>query len=138
DVAIEYDPDILQAAILHDTIEDTETTQAELLMKFGKTVTDYVVEMTDDKSLPKAERKRLQIVNAPHKSKGAKLIKYCDKICNITDVMNNPPTHWSLERRKEYYDWAEQVVNALGREELKLDWYFEKRIREAREKLGME
>jgi len=135
DVAIVYDLDILQAAILHDTIEDTETTQEELLMQFGKPVTDYVIEMTDDKSLPKTERKRLQIVNAPHKSKGAKLIKFCDKICNITDVMNNPPTHWSIERRKEYFDWAEQVVNALDCENYSLIRLFEKRIGEARGKL---
>lgn len=137
DVAIVYDVDILQAAILHDTIEDTETTQEELLKKFGKTVTDYVIEMTDDKSLPKAERKRLQIVNAPHKSKAAKLIKLCDKICNITDVMNNPPTHWNIERRKEYYDWAGQVVQALDCDNSSLVGFFEIRVEEAREKLGV-
>lgn len=131
DIAVVYDLDILQAAILHDTIEDTETTQEELFMKFGKEVTDYVIEMTDDKSLPKAERKRLQIVNAPHKSKGAKLIKLCDKICNVTDIMNNPPTHWNEQRRKEYYDWAEQVVTALDCENSDLVRLFEKRIEEA-------
>lgn len=136
DVAIVYDMDILQAAILHDTIEDTETTKEELFMKFGKEVTDYVIEMTDDKSLPKSERKRLQIVNAPHKSKSAKLIKLCDKICNITDVMNDPPIHWSLERRKEYYDWAEEVVKALDCENYSLIRVFEKRISEARVRLG--
>lgn len=135
DVGIVYDVDILQAAILHDTIEDTETTQEELLRSFGKAVTDYVIEMTDDKSLPKAERKLLQIVNAPHKSKGAKLIKLCDKICNVTDIMNNPPTHWSLERRKEYYDWAEQVVTALDCENSVLVRLFENRFGEAREKI---
>lgn len=135
DIAIVYDLDILQAAILHDTIEDTETTKEELLKKFGKEVTDYVIEMTDDKSLPKTERKRLQIVNAPHKSKGAKLIKLCDKICNVTDIMNNPPTHWSLERRKEYYDWAEQVVTALDCENSVLVRLFENRVGEAREKI---
>lgn len=135
DVAIVYDVDILQAAILHDTIEDTETTQEELLKKFGKTVTDYVIEMTDDKSLLKAERKRLQIVNAPKKSKGAKQIKLCDKICNITDVMNNPPTHWNIERRKEYFDWAERVIRALDCDNYNLVRLFEKRIGEAREKL---
>ncbi len=138
DVAVVYDADILQAAILHDTIEDTETTQEELLKKFGKEVTDYVIEMTDDKSLPKAERKRLQIVNAPHKSKGAKLIKLCDKICNITDVMNNPPTHWNLVRRKEYFDWAEKVVQALESDNLSLVSMFERRIIEARAKLRVE
>ena len=136
DVAIVYDLDILQAAILHDTIEDTETSREELLMKFGKAVTDYVIELTDDKSLPKAERKQLQIVNAPHKSKGAKLIKLCDKICNITDVMNEPPTHWNIDRRKEYFDWAEQVVKALDCDNFSLNRLFEKRISEARDKLG--
>jgi len=135
DVAIVYDMDILQAAILHDTIEDTETTQEELFMKFGKVVTSYVIEMTDDKSLPKAERKRLQIVNAPHKSEGAKLIKLCDKICNVTDIMNNPPTHWNEERRKEYFDWAEQVVTALDCENHSLVQLFENRVGEAKEKL---
>lgn len=135
DVAMVHDVDILQAAILHDTIEDTETTQEELFLKFGKEVTDYVIEMTDDKSLPKVERKRLQIVNAPHKSKGAKLIKLCDKICNVTDIMNDPPTHWNEERRKEYYAWAEQVVNALDCENFSLVRLFEKRVGEAREKL---
>lgn len=135
DVAIVYDLDILQAAILHDTIEDTETTREELLLQFGKEVTDYVIEMTDDKSLPKAERKRLQVVNAPNKSKGAKLIKLCDKICNITDVMNDPPTHWNLERRKEYYNWAEQVVKALDCDNISVVKLFESKIGEAREKL---
>ena len=113
-VGMEYDINVIQGALLHDTIEDTETTTEELLDVFGKEVTDYVVEMTDDKSLPKSERKRLQVVNAPHKSQGAKLIKICDKICNITDVTNDPPTHWNLQRRKEYLDWAKQVVDALG------------------------
>jgi len=113
-VGKEYDINVIQGAILHDTIEDTETTAEELLGLFGYEVTDYVVEMTDDKSLPKSERKRLQVVNAPHKSQGAKLIKICDKICNITDVTNDPPTHWNLQRRKEYLDWAKQVVDALG------------------------
>ena len=137
DVDIVYDVDILQAAILHDTIEDTETTKEELFMKFGTEVTDYVIEMTDDKSLPKAERKRLQIINAPHKSKGAKLIKLCDKICNVTDIMNNPPTHWNEERRIEYYNWAEQVVKALDCENSVLVRLFEKRVGEARKKVGV-
>ena len=113
-VGKEYDINVIQGAILHDTIEDTETTAEELLGLFGYEVTDYVVEMTDDKSLPKSERKRLQVVNAPHKSQGAKLIKICDKICNITDVTNDPPTHWNLQRRNEYLEWAKHVVDALG------------------------
>lgn len=123
---------IILAAILHDTIEDTETTKEELLKEFGEIVTNYVLEMTDDKSLEKSERKRLQVLNASHKSPGAKLIKICDKICNITDVTHNPPSWWDLQRRKDYLDWAEKVVNALGEVNLKLNDIFNERLKEGR------
>jgi guanosine-3',5'-bis(diphosphate) 3'-pyrophosphohydrolase len=102
------DFDVLIAAILHDTIEDTETTEEEITELFGETVCGYVLEVTDDKSLPKDERKQLQIEHAPHLSTGAKLIKLGDKISNITDVMNNPPAGWSIERRLEYINWGEK------------------------------
>lgn len=136
DVGLVYDADIIQAAILHDTIEDTETTAEELLEHFGKEVTNYVVEMTDDKTLPKPERKRLQVENASHKSYGARHIKICDKICNITDVTNNPPGHWDLQRRKEYLDWAEKVVTALDEVNPNLKQLFEQRLNEGRKKLN--
>jgi guanosine-3',5'-bis(diphosphate) 3'-pyrophosphohydrolase len=91
----------LQAAILHDTIEDTKTTPDELKDEFGVEVRDLVVEVTDDKLLPKAERKRLQIKHAPHLSERARVIKIADKICNILDITHSPPTDWTLERRVE-------------------------------------
>ncbi len=97
------DLNIILAALLHDTVEDTETTETELINNFGKEITAYVMEMTDDKSLEKPLRKELQIKNAPHKSKGAKLIKICDKICNITDVIDNPPHWWIILGEK--YIW---------------------------------
>jgi len=103
----------LVAALLHDTIEDTQTTHDELLARFGKTVADVVAEVTDDTSLPKAERKRLQVVHAPQMSERAALVKLADKTCNLRDVADNPPVGWSLERRREYFDWALQVVNGL-------------------------
>jgi guanosine-3',5'-bis(diphosphate) 3'-pyrophosphohydrolase len=100
----------LQAAILHDTIEDTKTTPDELEKEFGVEVRDLVVEVTDDKLLPKAERKRLQIKHAPHLSERARVIKIADKICNILDITHSPPTDWALERRVEYINWAGNVV----------------------------
>lgn len=131
-----YDIDIIMGAILHDTIEDTETTKEELIDLFGEEVTSLVLEMTDDKSLPKQERKKLQIVNAPHKSIGAKHIKLCDKISNITDVTHNPPVHWDLQRRKLYLDWAEKVVTALGEVNPKLKQLFDEKLMEGRELLN--
>ncbi len=104
------DASMLQAAILHDTIEDTETGAAEIERVFGREVQSLVAEMTDDRSLPKKERKRLQIEHAPHLSHRAKQIKLADKICNIRDVIHSPPESWSLERRLEYLGWSEQVV----------------------------
>jgi guanosine-3',5'-bis(diphosphate) 3'-pyrophosphohydrolase len=103
----------LVAALLHDTIEDTQTTYDELLARFGPEVADVVSEVTDDTALPKAERKRLQVVHAPKMSKRAALVKLADKTCNLRDVADNPPVGWTLERRREYFDWALQVINGL-------------------------
>ena len=107
------DASIIAAALLHDTIEDTETTEEELHQHFGEQVVAMVLEVTDDKSIVKAERKRLQIVNASHKSPGAALIKLADKISNVRDVGRSPPSHWDDTRRLEYLDWASAVVGAL-------------------------
>jgi guanosine-3',5'-bis(diphosphate) 3'-pyrophosphohydrolase len=103
----------LVAALLHDTIEDTQTTYDELRARFGKTVADVVAEVTDDTALPKAERKRLQVVHAHKMSKRAALVKLADKTCNLRDVADNPPVGWTLERRREYFEWALQVINGL-------------------------
>lgn len=101
---------VLSAAILHDTIEDTETTADELRALFGEEITKIVEEVTDNKSLPKAERKRLQIEHAAHASPKAKLVKLADKICNLRDIASNPPVDWSEERKQEYFMWAGRVV----------------------------
>src|SRR5215212_9506567 len=103
----------LQGALLHDTIEDTNTTPEELETVFGKEVRHIVEEVTDDKRLTKEERKRLQIEHAPHVSLKAKQIKLADKIANVRSVTEAPPAKWSLARRKEYLDWTEQVVAGL-------------------------
>jgi guanosine-3',5'-bis(diphosphate) 3'-pyrophosphohydrolase len=107
------DARLLAAAVLHDTLEDTETRYEELRERFGKAVAAAVLEVTDDKTLPKEERKRLQIEHAAHISRRAKLVKLADKICNVRDVAANPPHGWPLERRREYFDWAKQVVDRM-------------------------
>ena len=104
---------LLAAAILHDTIEDTETTYEELRERFGKTIAGVVREVSDDTTLPKAERKRLQIEHAEHLSRRARLVKLADKICNVRDVAANAPHDWPLARRREYFDWAKAVVDRI-------------------------
>lgn len=104
---------VLCAAVLHDTLEDTETTRSELQREFGDEIATVVQEVSDDRTLPKVERKRLQIERAAHVSKPARLVKLADKICNVRDIVRSPPPSWSLERRQEYFDWAKRVVDAL-------------------------
>ena len=107
------DVEVLCAALLHDTVEDTATTHEELLDAFGSRIARIVAEVTDDKRLAKAERKRLQIEHAPHISREAKLVKLADKLCNLRDVAERPPAGWDLGRRREYFDWAKQVIDGL-------------------------
>lgn len=107
------DEDVLVAALLHDTIEDTVTTPDEIRELFGERVTRIVLECTDDKSLEKKERKRLQIVNAPHKSPEAKCIKLADKTNNLNSILVDPPHDWDLQRQLEYFEWAEKVIGGL-------------------------
>ena len=98
----------LVAAVLHDTLEDNETTAAELEDRFGPDVCHLVQEVSDDKSLPKQERKKPQVEHAPHLSDRAKCLKLADKTCNVLDVIHGQPVGWSLERRIDYLDWTEE------------------------------
>jgi len=107
------DENVLCAALLHDTVEDTETTPEELTQVFGKTISALVMELTDDKALPKAERKRLQIEHAAHASHQAKLVKLADKISNLRDIVASPPSDWDFQRKQEYFDWAKKVVDQV-------------------------
>jgi len=105
------DIQVLCAAILHDTLEDTSTTRAELAEHFGEKIRDIVIELTDDKRLSRRERKRLQIEHAAQLSPSARLVKLADKICNLRDVLASPPVGWSRSRKREYFEWAKQVVD---------------------------
>jgi len=108
-----HDPVVLCAAILHDTIEDTETTAEELERTFGAHITNVVLEVTDDKNLEYKERKQQQVDQAPHLTQQAKLVKLADKICNVRDILAHPPSSWSLLRKQNYFDWSANVVAGL-------------------------
>jgi guanosine-3',5'-bis(diphosphate) 3'-pyrophosphohydrolase len=103
----------IAAAILHDTVEDTETTLLELENEFGATIAKLVAELSDNKSLPSEKRKRLQIEHAPSLSPRARLVKLADKICNLRDMIGDPPKGWSLKRKQEYFDWGKSVVDQI-------------------------
>ncbi|XP_075934738.1 guanosine-3',5'-bis(diphosphate) 3'-pyrophosphohydrolase MESH1 [Anarhichas minor] len=107
------DIEVLQAALLHDTVEDTDTSLAELEATFGTIVARIVEEVTDDKSLPKHERKRQQVEHAAHCSCQAKLVKLADKLYNLRDLNRSTPAGWTAERVQEYFVWAREVVRGL-------------------------
>ena len=97
---------------LHDVIEDTKITFEEIESEFGSKIANIVLECSDDKNLPKAERKRLQIVHAKTISDEAKLVKLADKLANFGDIVINPPKQWDTERKQAYFNWGKEVVDA--------------------------
>lgn len=117
--------DVLCAALLHDTIEDTQTTAEELTKAFGKNVASIVLEVTDDKALPKEERKLQQIAHAAHSSHEAKLVKLADKICNLRDILASPPSGWDVKRKQAYFEWAAAVVAGIRGSNSKLEKVFD-------------
>jgi len=125
------DANVLAAALLHDTLEDTKTTREELLEAFGPAIDDLVMQVTDDKDLDKGERKRLQVEHAPHLSPGAKLIKLADKISNVREIGDDPPKGWDTERRQKYFGWAREVVDAMGRVNPELEKRFDSTLAES-------
>ena len=132
------DLEALQAAILHDTIEDTDTTAEELELTFGRAVRSLVEELTDDKTLPKQRRKDLQIECAPRLSVHAKCIKLADKICNVRDLTHKPPADWSPERRMEYFDWCRRVLESCRGINEELAREFDSVVSEGAERLAIE
>jgi len=124
------DPVVIAAALLHDTIEDTETTYDELRGAFGAEVADVVVEVTDVKFLGKESRKRLQVAKAGRASERARQVKIADKICNLRDILASPPSSWSLARRQEYFDWAKDVVDQARGVNPKLERMFDRLYRQ--------
>jgi GTP diphosphokinase / guanosine-3',5'-bis(diphosphate) 3'-diphosphatase len=125
------DATVLASALLHDTIEDTKTTLDEIEIVFGYEIARIVDECSDDKSLTKMERKQAQIEHAGKISPKAKLVKMADKIANVSDIDGAPPAGWSIERKREYFDWAKRVVDEMrgthARLEARFDAEFAKR-----------
>lgn len=113
------------AGILHDTIEDTETTAADIRDRFGKDISEVVEEVTDDKTLPPSQRKQLQIDHAHLKSKRARLVKLADKICNVRDIVERPPEGWPVDRKRQYIAWARAVVDRMRGSNRPMEEYFD-------------
>lgn len=130
----ESDLTLLMAALLHDTIEDTNTTYDELKEKFGHEVADIVLELTDDKRLGKQERKLRQVQHAANRSTKARKIKLADKICNVSDILHHPPHDWSEERRANYFEWAREVVNMVRGTQPVLEREFDELYLQAKER----
>ena len=118
--------------LLHDTIEDTKTTGTELRRLFGTKVAGIVAEVTDYKRLPKERRKELQIEHAGSLSQNAKQVKLADKICNLRDILASPPKDWSIERKRQYFDWAKKVIDQVRGTNSKLERRFDHLYRRRR------
>lgn len=129
---------ILIAALLHDTIEDTPTSEAEIADRFGEDVLSIVLEVTDDKSLERMTRKRLQVEHAPALSYEARLIKLADKLVNCQDILNDPPEDWPLIRRQNYVQWGADVLQQIRGTNPALEAAFDRVMRRAEEELGYE
>ena len=129
------DIEALQAGMLHDTVEDTDTSPEEIETLFGYAVRSLVMEVTDDKKLEKQERKRIQIEKAPRLSARAKVIKLADKIANLTDILVSPPAHWSPERRQQYVDWSNKVIAGCRGHNERLEEIYDARVMEAKARL---
>ena len=132
------DPELIAAAVLHDTVEDTNTGMDELRDVFGERVASLVAEVTDDKSLARETRKELQIEHAPNVSVDAAQLKIADKICNMEDLAETPPPDWSAARRREYLAWSERVVERLPDPRPELMAAYRRLLAHAREKLAAE
>lgn len=116
---------VIAAALLHDTIEDTDTSAVELEHEFGQEVCQIVLEVTDDEKLSKAARKRAQIEQAGRATGRARLIRLADKICNLNDMLTRPPASWDLDRKREYFDWARRVVDQIRGTNTRLEAIFD-------------
>jgi len=130
------DPNLLAAALLHDTVEDTKTTAEELIEAFGPDVAALVCELTDDKSLPKSERKRRQVEHAPELSVRAQILKLADKISNLRGILHSPPADWDLNLKREYVLWGKDVVHGMTSPNPVLEKEFDSTLQKLEQMLG--
>lgn len=132
---LEDDADLLIAALLHDVVEDTDTTEEELRRRFGDRVATIVLELTDDKQLDWRERKRIVVESIANKSRQAQLIKLSDVTANVSDLIHHPP-NWADDRKRGYLRWAELVVEAIRGVQPEMERRFADLLREARRTVG--
>ena len=131
------DETLIVAALLHDVVEDTDGTRREIAERFGDAVAALVMEVTDDKGLPKEERKRRQVETAAATSDAGKRLKLADKASNLVSIADSPPPDWSRERLIDYVDWAERVAEGLRGVDATLERAFDEALARARERLGV-
>lgn len=129
------DEAVLIAALMHDTVEDTDTTPEEIERHFGRTVRGIVDEVTDDKSLPSAVRKQQQIDHAARLSDSAKLIKLADKTANLRDLTTTPPKDWSAARIDDYLEWGKAVINEIRGTHPQLETLFDQAYEQGKSKV---
>ena len=127
---------LVMGGLLHDTLEDTDATYEDLEERFGSAVAALVAEVTDDKSLPKEERKRLQIEKTAGKSQRAKLLKLADKTSNLRSLVQSPPAGWSRQRLGDYVVWAGDVVRSCRGLNPRLEAAFDAAHQEASRQFG--
>jgi (p)ppGpp synthase/HD superfamily hydrolase len=127
---------LLMGGLLHDTLEDTDATYEDISERFGPEVAALVAEVTDDKSLPMEERKRLQIEKTAGKSRRAKLLKLADKTSNLRGLVKSPPKGWPPERLRDYVVWAHDVVRSCRGLNPRLEAAFDAAYEEASRQYG--
>ena len=132
----EKDINLLIAALLHDTLEDTKTKPEEIEKEFGPEVLSIIKEVTDNKKYPSPVRKKLQVKNAHKISESAKKIKIADKICNIRDIITIPPQYWTRRRKIEYVEWTEQLVNEVRGVNRNLENLYDNLVKSIKEQLN--
>jgi len=130
------DADAVAAALLHDAVEDQRISRQTIAEAFGADVAGLVMEVTDDKSLPKEVRTRLQVEQAPKKSRRAKILKLADKISNVTAIGRDPPADWPIDRQLDYVQWGRDVVAGLRGASPELERLFDQAADEATRLIG--
>lgn len=132
------DINLVAAALLHDVLEDTDVTRAEMAEKFNTDIADLVHEVTNDEALTKAAQKTAQITSAPGKSDRAKILKLSDKTANFRSILNSPPLDWSVARKRDYLEHGRQVAEGLAGENTWLDDQFAATARRLMEQIDTE
>lgn len=127
---------LVMGGLLHDTLEDTDSTYEDLVQRFGPEVAALVAEVTDDKSLKKEERKRMQVEKAAGKSPRARMLKIADKTSNLRSLIESPPKGWTEERLRDYVVWAEQVVRSCRGLNARLEAVFDAAHETASKRFG--